>query len=46
LPVELIFQLTYGTLLGLELSFELCNLLLLRFHEGVHATGLRIACVV
>jgi hypothetical protein len=46
LPIELALELADGPLLSLELSFELRNLLLLRFYESVHATGLRVACVV
>lgn len=46
LPIELILELTHDTLLRLKLSFELRNLLLLRFYKSVHATGLRVACVV
>jgi hypothetical protein len=46
LPIELAFELADCPFLGLEFPFKLCDFFLLRFHEGVHATGLGVSCVV
>lgn len=43
--VNLFFQLGDRLLLGLELAFELCNLLALDFDQGSHTARLRLSTV-
>jgi hypothetical protein len=46
LPIELVFELIHGTLLGLQFAFKLRNCFLLRFQECVHTASSCVTFII